>query len=105
MTVSQPRSLMAPPTSKHRPPSALVRQAYTELRDAIAGLVLQPGQPLTEASLADWLGIGRTPVREALSRLREEGLVEVIPRTGYLVSRISADDAQEIYEMLEGLES
>ncbi len=44
------------------------------------------------------------PVREALLRLREEGLIESIPRKGYYVTRISADDAREIYEMLEGLE-
>jgi DNA-binding GntR family transcriptional regulator len=79
--------------------------AYARLRSAIADLVLQPGQPLTEAALADWLGLGRTPVREALLRLRDEGLVDVIPRKGYFVSRISADDAEEIYEVLEGLES
>ncbi len=44
------------------------------------------------------------PVREALLRLRNEGLIEAIPRKGYYVSRISAEDAKEIYEMLEGLE-
>lgn len=84
---------------------ALTDRAYHQIRDAIAGLVLQPGQPLTEGSLAEWLAIGRTPVREALLRLRDEGLVQSIPRKGYYVSMISADEAQEIYEMLEGLES
>ncbi|HZK66674.1 MAG TPA: GntR family transcriptional regulator, partial [Chloroflexota bacterium] len=84
--------------------SALAEKAYGRIREAIASLDLQPGQSLTEASVSEWLGIGRMPVREALLRLREEGLVESVPRRGYYVSRISADEAQEIYEMLEGLE-
>ena len=99
--------------SAHYPPisvpgrhsSSLVDRAYSGIRDAIAGLQLQPGQALTEASLSEWLGIGRMPVREALLRLRDEGLVESVPRKGYYVSRLSADEAQEIYETLEGLES
>ena len=82
----------------------MAEKAYQRIRDAIAGLLLQPGQPLTEASLASWLNMGRTPVREALLLLRDEGLVESIPRKGYFVSRVSADEAKEIYEMLEGLE-
>jgi DNA-binding GntR family transcriptional regulator len=94
-----------PPRSNHRPSPALTERAYARIRSAIADLVLQPGRPLTERYLAEWLGIGRMPVREALVRLREEGLVEAIPRKGYYVSSISADDAREIYEMLEGLES
>ena len=84
--------------------SALAERAYGRIREAIASLVLQPGQSLTEASISEWLGIGRMPVREALLRLREEGLVESVPRRGYYVSRISPEEAQEIYEMLEGLE-
>lgn len=92
------------PEGERASSSALTDRAYTELRNAIGDVVLQPGQPLTESSLSDWLGIGRTPVREALLRLRDEGLIEAIARKGYYVTRISADDAQEIYEMLEGLE-
>lgn len=91
-----------PATNKYA--SSLAGKAYRQIRDAIAGLVLQPGQILTEASLSEWLEIGRMPVREALLRLRDEGLVESVPRKGYYVSRISAEEAGEIYEMLEGLE-
>lgn len=97
--VAQPYS---PPTKPESSP--LNERAYVQLRRAIADMVLQPGEPLTEASLAEWLGIGRTPVREALKRLGDEGLVDAIPRKGYFVSKISARAAQEIYEMLEGLE-
>jgi GntR family transcriptional regulator, rspAB operon transcriptional repressor len=100
-TISPPAQGTAPAPDA----PALTGQAYERLRTAIADLVLQPGHALSERYLAEWLGIGRMPVREALMRLREEGLVEAVARKGYLVSRISADDAQEIYEMLEGLES
>ncbi len=92
------------PTVSRPDGSAIADRAYRQIRDAIASLVLQPGQPLTEASLAAWLQVGRTPVREALLRLKDEGLVESVPRKGYFVSRISAHEAREIYEMLEGLE-
>lgn len=91
-------------SSPPRRATGLTERAYSSIRDAIAGLALQPGQALTEASLSDWLGIGRMPVREALLRLRDEGLVESVPRKGYYVSRLSADEAQDIYETLEGLE-
>ncbi len=103
MSTNAPHAPLFPAPRRDSP--ALTDRAYHRIRDAIAGLVLQPGQPLTEASLAEWLAIGRTPVREALLRLRDEGLVQSIPRKGYYVSMISADEAQEIYEMLEGLES
>ncbi len=93
-----------PPVRRGTSSAVLTNRAYGELRDAIGNLVLQPGQPLTEVSLSEWLGIGRTPVREALMRLREEGLVDAVARKGYYVTRISADDANEIYEMLEGIE-
>lgn len=92
------------PSIARRDEPGMADRAFQQIRDAIAGLTLQPGQPLTEVSLASWLGTGRTPVREALLRLRDEGLVESVPRKGYFVSRISAEEAREIYEMLEGLE-
>ena len=97
-------TIPVPSASTVRDSNLLTERAYARLRDAIANLALQPGQPLTEISLAEWLGLGRTPVREALARLRDEGLVDAVPRKGYFVSRISARAAGEIYEMLEGLE-
>ena len=103
MADSSPR--IPVPRASRRPGSALAEMAYDRIREAIANLTLQPGQAITEASTSEWLGIGRMPVREALLRLREEGLVELVPRRGYHVSRISPEKAQEIYEMLEGLES
>ena len=93
------------PHRRERDARALAERAYAQIQSAIANLILQPGRPLSERYVSEWLGIGRMPVREALMRLREEGLVISVPRRGYYVSAISADDAREIYEMLEGLES
>jgi DNA-binding GntR family transcriptional regulator len=97
--------LPPPLPAKAQRTEALTDRAYAQLQTAIANLVLQPGRELTERYVSEWLGIGRMPVREALLRLRDEGLVPVVPRRGYYVSQISAEDAREIYEMLEGLES
>jgi DNA-binding GntR family transcriptional regulator len=79
-------------------------QVYAALRDAIVRAELAPGQKLSENDLAGRLGVSRTPVREAIARLREDRLVEVIPQLGTFVAPISAQavaDAQFIREALE----
>jgi GntR family transcriptional regulator, rspAB operon transcriptional repressor len=79
-------------------------QVYAALRQAIVRGELEPGQQLSENALATELGVSRTPVREALSRLRDERLVEIVPQFGTFVSRISPQavgDAQFIREALE----
>jgi GntR family transcriptional regulator, rspAB operon transcriptional repressor len=77
---------------------------YVALRDAIVSAALEPGRQLSENELAARLGVSRTPVREALQRLREERLVAVVPQLGTFVTRISASgvgDAQFVREALE----
>jgi DNA-binding GntR family transcriptional regulator len=79
-------------------------QVYSALRDAIVRAELAPGQKLSENDLAGRLSVSRTPVREAIARLREERLVEVVPQLGTFVAPISAQavaDAQFIRESLE----
>lgn len=79
-------------------------QVYAALRDAIVRAELAPGQKLSENELAGQLGVSRTPVREAIARLREDRLVEVVPQLGTFVARISTQavaDAQFIREALE----
>jgi DNA-binding GntR family transcriptional regulator len=79
-------------------------QVYAALRDAIVGVQLEPGQQLSENELAARLGVSRTPVREAMVRLRDDRLVEIVPQLGTFVSRISVEsvhDAQFIREALE----
>jgi DNA-binding GntR family transcriptional regulator len=77
---------------------------YATLRHAIVAASLEPGRQLSENELAAWLGVSRTPVREALQRLSEEGLVAVVPQLGTFVTRIGASgvgDAQFVREALE----
>jgi DNA-binding GntR family transcriptional regulator len=83
----------------------LVLQAYSALRARILDNTYPPGHQALESALADELGISRTPLREALIRLQQEGLVEVVPRHGMRVLPVSARDMEEIYQILAALES
>jgi DNA-binding GntR family transcriptional regulator len=85
-------------------PGSLVEVAYQRLREQILDNSLPPGFRALEQELADRLGISRTPVREALIRLQQEGLVEVIPRHGMQVLPVSAADMKDIHEVLTALE-
>jgi len=78
---------------------------YEELKSAIVDLRLSPGDPLREATLAEQLGVSKTPIREALTRLEQEGLVETTSFKGAVVSGYSRQDLIEIYELRELLEN
>ncbi len=79
-------------------PRSLVDRAYQLLIDKITRLELPPGAVLVEKALMENLGIGRTPIREALQRLAMEGLVTHLPNRGMLVADITATGVQHIYE-------
>ena len=79
-------------------------QVYVALREGIVSAELEPGRKLSENELADALGVSRTPVREALVRLRDERLVAIVPQLGTFVTLISTDavaDAAFVREALE----
>lgn len=85
---------------------SLGRQAYYLLRDQIVTLRLPPGRLVNERELMAETGFGRTPIREALQRLADDGLVEVYPRRGIYVGPIDVGDLGAISEIrveLEGL--
>jgi DNA-binding GntR family transcriptional regulator len=87
-------------------PERLADQAYRQVRDAIVAVRLQPGAPLDEKALSASLGLGLTPIRDALKRLTLEKLAIAYPRRGTFVSRINiADEARltEVRVELEGL--
>jgi DNA-binding GntR family transcriptional regulator len=71
-------------------------QAYLAIRRQIIDLTLPPGSRFTEASLAQQWRISKTPVREALARLRRDGLVDALPRAGYVVSPITLEDTDDL---------
>ena len=78
--------------------------AYATLRAEILEGRFSPGRRMREIELAEWLGVSRTPVRAALSRLEGEGLVAFVPRIGLVVATLDADAVAELYDMREVLE-
>jgi DNA-binding GntR family transcriptional regulator len=78
---------------------------YEELKGAIVDLRLAPGEPLREATLAEQLGVSKTPIRQALTMLEQEGLVETTSFKGAVVGGYSRQDLLEIYELRELLEN
>lgn len=79
-------------------------QAYAELKRRVLDNEFPPGAYVLEQELADLLRMSRTPIREALVRLANEGLVELRPRHGMRVLPISAQDMRDIYVILTALE-
>jgi DNA-binding GntR family transcriptional regulator len=82
----------------------LADRAYLAIRRLIVSLQLAPGAVIDERALMQRLGIGRTPVREALRRLAQEQLVEVFPRRGMFVTGVDVRDLARISEVREALE-
>jgi DNA-binding GntR family transcriptional regulator len=82
----------------------LTDRAYRMLEELIVTLALPPETILSEQSLAARLGIGRTPIREALQRLARDGLVVILPRRGILVSQINLKTQMRLLEVRRELE-
>ncbi|MGH7037780.1 MAG: GntR family transcriptional regulator [Stellaceae bacterium] len=83
---------------------SLHREVTDRLRDMIVEGHLGDGAKLNESDIAQLLGVSRTPVREALKVLGSEGLVELSPGRGACVTRVSAEEARELFEVVSGLE-
>ena len=82
----------------------LTERAYTEIEELIVTLQLEPGEAVSEHMLAERLGIGRTPIREALQRLARERLVTILPRRGVVVSSIDVRSQLRLLEVRRELE-
>ena len=83
---------------------SLTDRAYVALEEMLCTLRIEPGEVLSEGALSETLGIGRTPVREALQRLAREGLVTVLPRRGVLVSEFNVKKQLRMLEVRRELE-
>jgi DNA-binding GntR family transcriptional regulator len=79
-------------------------RAYLAIRGLIVSLELAPGAVIDERELMQRLGLGRTPVREALRQLAQEQLVEVFPRRGMFVTGVDVRDLARISEVRAALE-
>jgi DNA-binding GntR family transcriptional regulator len=81
------------------------RKIYEYLREQLLSGEIAPHQHLIEAKIAEKIGTSRTPVREALHSLELEGLIESIPKVGYVVKPISEDEVEEICEIRAAIEA
>ena len=97
-TTDRPARFGAPDRRK------MTDRVYDELRQAIIDLRLLPGEPLREGPLTEQLGVSKTPLREAFTRLEQEGLVETTSFKGAVVTGYSEQDLEEIYELRALLE-
>ncbi|MEV6621460.1 GntR family transcriptional regulator [Amycolatopsis sp. NPDC051106] len=83
---------------------SLAEQAYVFIRDRLVMLDIAPGSPLNEEELGSELGMGRTPIREALKRLESERLVVAYPRRGTFATDVHISDLAHISEVRRTLE-
>lgn len=85
---------------KHPSPSRASDQVETELRRLILTLELEPGLAISESTLMQRYGWGRTPLREAFQRLAEQSLLQIIPRQGAVVTALSVFDFVEMMDAM-----
>lgn len=93
------------PLTANDPHFTLADAAYVRLKQEIFNFTLVPGDRFTEKSVADKLGMSRTPVREALFRLQREGFLEVYFRSGWLVKPFNFQQFEHLYDLRMVLET
>lgn len=82
----------------------LVDRIYADLQERIVSGAIAPGERVREAQVAELLNVSRIPVREALRKLEFDGLVEILPRRGATVRRLTTKDVEELFDVRESLE-
>jgi len=80
------------------------QEVYNRLMEAIIAGELAIGTHLDEKEISEWLGVSRTPLREAINRLTQEGLVTEFPYKGNFVRKFTANEVRELYEVRKTLE-
>ena len=100
----QPLGLGLTPVSRIQGVGRTSDRVFEQLTAAIRDLRLPPGRLLSEGELAEQLHVSRTPLREAIARLADAGLVQVLPQVGTLVARIRMSDVEEARFVRENLE-
>ncbi|MFM7553482.1 MAG: GntR family transcriptional regulator [Actinomycetota bacterium] len=99
-----PTSMLAASARRAADADSKSAEAYRAIKDMIVSLELPPAALLDERGLAERLGVGLTPVRQALRRLEWESLVVILPRRGTLVADLNDSDLDRIYELRSVLE-
>lgn len=95
MKAAVSRAVNAQPTGE----LSLNETAYNRLKDALVTLAYKPGEYLNIAQVMERLGLGRTPIHQALHRLSAEGLIQIIPRKGAMAAPLSIDNALELIDV------
>ena len=90
---------------KTRAVENLSARVYNEIKNLILCNEIMPGQKLHHQQLSERLGVSRTPIREALTRLVQEGYVSFLPNRGFTCKEIGMQEAEELYELREALEA
>jgi DNA-binding GntR family transcriptional regulator len=96
--------LVSKPSQKKRISPSIREKVYEHLKSAILSGHHTPGEKLGEEHLAETLGVSRTPVREALHKLESEGLIKPRKKRGFIVSRDTKEEVQELFELRSILE-
>jgi GntR family transcriptional regulator, rspAB operon transcriptional repressor len=91
--------------TKTRAVENLSARVYNQIKNLILCNEFMPGQKLHHQQLSERLGVSRTPVREALTRLVQEGYVSFLPNRGFTCKEIRMQEAEELYELREALEA
>src|SRR4051812_9531313 len=78
-------------------------QAYAAIRDAIVDGTFAPGERIRDQELCEWLGLSRTPVREALNRLEQDGLIETVPQRFTRVTPLDRRAARDAFPVVAAL--
>src|ERR1041384_2885899 len=99
-----PNSLKRSKT-KTRAIENLSARVYNQIKTLILCNEILPGQKLHHQQLSERLGVSRTPVREALTRLVQEGYVSFLPNRGFTCKEIRLQEADELYQLREALEA
>lgn len=99
------RRAPAPPAADAEPYRSRADEVYDQLKSDVAAFRLVPGDRFTEGEISDRLGVSRTPVRQALFRLQQEGYVEVLFRSGWRVLPLDFDQFEQLYDLRMILET
>lgn len=83
----------------------LTDHVYDYIADEILAGRIEPGEKISEIKICDLLSISRTPVREALIELSRDGILENVPRKGFVVRKLTSKDLKELYALIGILES
>ena len=99
-----PTSLLTAAHTRYSSVPSQSAEAYRRIKEKIITLEIEPAALIDESRLSKELGIGRTPIREALLRLRQENLIIILPRRGTIVADLNSRDLRKFFEIRLQLE-